>query len=61
MPVDIKTLVQITRQKGDEAKELAQETFRDVHKVLQEKAEKARKLSEEAKDEADSKKSAKSS
>lgn len=60
MPVDIKTLVQITRKKGDEAKELAQETFRDVHKVLQEKAEKARSLSEEAKDEADSKKSSKS-
>ncbi|KAF7792331.1 hypothetical protein EIP86_003367 [Pleurotus ostreatoroseus] len=57
LPVDIKALVQVTQKRGEEAKELARETFRDVHKVLQEKAEKARQLGEEGKEEHDAKSS----
>lgn len=50
----------MSQKKGKEAEELAQETYRDVLKVLQEKSLKAKKLADEGQREARAKSGGKS-
>ena len=40
----------ISRERGQDAKQLADETYHDVMKVLQEKSAKARKIAQESKE-----------
>ena len=47
---DVKVFVQVSREKGDEAKKLAKETYEDVLRVLEEKSKKAKRLAEEVQD-----------
>ncbi|KAI0728220.1 hypothetical protein C8Q72DRAFT_885546 [Fomitopsis betulina] len=49
--VDVGVLAQIAQNRGDEAKKLMGETYEDVLKVLNEKAEKAKKIAGKAKEE----------
>ncbi len=43
--------MQLSQKKGQDAKQLAEETYQEIFKVLQEKAGKAKKIVEEGKDE----------
>ncbi|KAH9942344.1 uncharacterized protein BXZ73DRAFT_97757 [Epithele typhae] len=47
---DVEVLVKLSREHGEDAKKLAQETYDDVMKVLEEKSRKAEDLSRKAKD-----------
>ena len=47
---DVKVFVQVSREKSDEAKKLAKETYEDVLRVLEEKSKKAKRLAEEVQD-----------
>lgn len=58
--IDIQALIEVSQKKGKEAEELAQETYRDVLKVLQEKSVKAKKLADEGQSEARAKSGGKS-
>ncbi|KAG8921876.1 hypothetical protein FRC00_008100, partial [Tulasnella sp. 408] len=53
--IDISALSQIATSKSEDAKKLLEETYSDVLSVLKEKSEKAKKLAEGAKDEAEQK------
>ncbi|KAI0690907.1 hypothetical protein BC835DRAFT_1417494 [Cytidiella melzeri] len=53
--VDIQSLVELSKNKSGDAKQLAEETYRDIMQVLQEKAGKAKKMAEEGKGEVKSK------
>lgn len=48
----MQALLTLSQSKGQDAKQLAEETYRDVLNVLREKASKAKKIVEEGKDEA---------
>jgi hypothetical protein len=48
--VDIQSLIALTKDKGDDARKLAEETYQDVLKVLKEKSEKAKKIADEGKE-----------
>lgn len=50
--VDIQALFALSQNKGQDAKQLAEETYHDVLNVLKEKASKAKKIAEEGKEEA---------
>ncbi|PSR81194.1 hypothetical protein PHLCEN_2v6529 [Hermanssonia centrifuga] len=49
--IDLQALMQLSQKKGQDAKQLAEETYQEIFKVLQEKAGKAKKIVEEGKDE----------
>ena len=53
--VDIQALMALSKNKTGDAKQLAEETYRDVLKVLQEKAAKAKKITDAGVAEAKSK------
>jgi soluble cytochrome b562 len=53
--VDLQSLVELSKNKSGDAKQLAEETYRDILKILQEKADKAKKIAKEGADEANSK------
>lgn len=46
-----KALVELSSEKGEDAKKLARETWEDILKVLEEKGKKAQELGKEAKEE----------
>jgi len=48
----VQALLTAVKERGDDAKQLAQETWQDVVRVLEEKGKKAEKLGKEVKDEA---------
>ena len=48
---DVKVFVKVSQQRSDDAKQLAKETYEAVLQVLEEKGKKAKKLSEELKEE----------
>ncbi|KIP08392.1 hypothetical protein PHLGIDRAFT_127017 [Phlebiopsis gigantea 11061_1 CR5-6] len=53
--VDVQALIALSQSKGQDAKQLAEETYKDVLSLLKEKAGKAKKIADEGKDEAKSK------
>ncbi|KAI0342149.1 hypothetical protein BDW22DRAFT_1484995 [Trametopsis cervina] len=55
--VDVQSLVELSMNKSGDAKQLAEETYRDILKVLQEKSDKASKLAKDTAEEAKSKSS----
>ncbi|KDQ57699.1 hypothetical protein JAAARDRAFT_207184 [Jaapia argillacea MUCL 33604] len=46
---DVQVLIKLSQERGEEAKQLAQETYRDLLKVLEDKAQKAKRLAESTK------------
>ena len=51
----LKEIANLTRARGEEAKQLAKETLQEVVDVLEEKGKKARQLGERTKDDAKTK------
>ncbi|EMD33600.1 hypothetical protein CERSUDRAFT_98163 [Gelatoporia subvermispora B] len=49
---DVDALVKISQERGEDARDLLRETYEDVAKVLQDKAQKAKSLNSEVKEEA---------
>ncbi|KAK7692560.1 hypothetical protein QCA50_004190 [Cerrena zonata] len=47
---DLKTFTELSQKHGEDAKKLAKETYDEIFKVLQDKAQKAKKIAEETKE-----------